>query len=1008
MTHSPSCDRTYAPLTTTLIVGGAWAALGLFVARLLAETPSVHWPFYRWPLTLATTALLNIGPTWLWRRKSLPVIPMLPFYLLLLYLFRTDANPLQAGILLIGATTLSIGLSFPRLWSDRLVALLLFFLPLAVYLSTLTPGVGERDGYELQAISATLGYAHPTGYPLFPILGRVWIALFPFGSIAWRINVLCALYAAASVPLLYGTACRVLNNRPIAAWSALAWAFSHTLWTQAAQPEKYTFNLFFVSLILYIALGTVDPQETGPHPHLRRLAFAYGLSLTHHRTMLMLAPALALWLHWRDPGLLKRPKIWLPTLGIGLAPLLIYLYIPWRACAQGPCMSIGEFLRYISGSYYSAAVRLTDWASPERVEMFWRFLRMQFGLVGIALGVFGIAALGWRRQWRTLACTALAYAAYYIWGTVWYAYYNDVNSFLPNHLILSLWMGSGLLAIWELVRRLKTPLAQAILATIAALLPMTLLWTNAPLVDRSDEWALTRWGEYAITQELADGATVLADRVKHPPLDYFARIERRRPDLDVVILGDEKAYLDRLAWDMAHGKTVYLARFLPGLDGPYHLRSAGPLVQVGQTPLPVPTPAQAKAQFSTPDAPSSRIALLRHTLETPAQPAAGDTLYLTLYWHAIAPVGDAYQVNLRLVDTAGQVRWQSAHHPVNDMYPTTAWKTDELIPDWYEIPLAPTLPPLEYRLELGLFRPFSESGLLTETGQQWVTLEQIVVHPTRAEPAIAHPLRAISEQWQMVGYDIPAQIPPTGRAPLTLYWQVLAPLPNLEIGIRVRDGQGKGEWTWEVLGGQAYPTSQWPLHRTVATTHVLTMPATTGPARIEIAVREQTSGRLPPITPGWLRPARETLILPPITVEGRPPAAPGSYNFDDRILMVHATLKQHELSPGGTLDLTVEWQCMQKMAEDYTLFVQLLAPDGTLKGQIDVWPRNGTHPTGAWQAGESFVDTYTVLLNADAPPGTYRVVLGWYLLQTMQRLPVLDATGTPVADHVSLAEIRVR
>jgi hypothetical protein len=98
---------------------------------------------------------------------------------------------------------------------------------------------------------------------------------------------------------------------------------------------------------------------------------------------------------------------------------------------------------------------------------------------------------------------------------------------------------------------------------------------------------------------------------------------------------------------------------------------------------------------------------------------------------------------------------------------------------------------------------------------------------------------------------------------------------------------------------------------------------------------------------------------------------------------------------------------MQAMDADYTLFVQLLAADGTLKGQIDVWPRDGTHPTSAWREGEVIEDSYVVPLDPDAPPGAYQVAVGWYLLETMQRLPVLDAEGNAVGDHASLPGLTV-
>jgi hypothetical protein len=89
------------------------------------------------------------------------------------------------------------------------------------------------------------------------------------------------------------------------------------------------------------------------------------------------------------------------------------------------------------------------------------------------------------------------------------------------------------------------------------------------------------------------------------------------------------------------------------------------------------------------------------------------------------------------------------------------------------------------------------------------------------------------------------------------------------------------------------------------------------------------------------------------------------------------------------------------------LFVQLLAPDGTLKGQIDVWPRDGTHPTSRWREGEIVEDTYVVHVDQDAPPGDYTIAIGWYLLETMERLPILDAEGNAVDDRVLLSGLTI-
>jgi hypothetical protein len=69
-------------------------------------------------------------------------------------------------------------------------------------------------------------------------------------------------------------------------------------------------------------------------------------------------------------------------------------------------------------------------------------------------------------------------------------------------------------------------------------------------------------------------------------------------------------------------------------------------------------------------------------------------------------------------------------------------------------------------------------------------------------------------------------------------------------------------------------------------------------------------------------------------------------------------------------------------------------------GQVDSWPVQGTYPTSQWQVGEVVEDKYMVQLAAELPPGQYRLQVGWYLLATLQRLPVVDEAGTAVDDKV--------
>jgi hypothetical protein len=126
--------------------------------------------------------------------------------------------------------------------------------------------------------------------------------------------------------------------------------------------------------------------------------------------------------------------------------------------------------------------------------------------------------------------------------------------------------------------------------------------------------------------------------------------------------------------------------------------------------------------------------------------------------------------------------------------------------------------------------------------------------------------------------------------------------------------------------------------------------------------------------------------------------APGAVNFADKILLRSFSIDTPSVGPGGIFRTSAEWQALASLDVDYTVFVHLIGPDGVVHGQIDTWPVQGTRPTTSWRPGERLADTYEIRVPEDAPPGDYQVEVGWYLLATLERLPVLGEGGTPVDD----------
>ncbi len=224
----------------------------------------------------------------------------------------------------------------PRRWFHRVdwvafaVATLL---SLVVFIYTAAPDVTLEDSGELVTASRYLGVPHPPGYPIWTILSWLF-TLIPFGSIAWRVNLMSAAFGALTaglMALLISRTGSILlegireksgrepdETEPVLAavsgvCAALMFAFSRAFWSQAVIAEVYTLNSFFqVFLLLLVALWMYNPERRGL---LYTAGFLFGLAFTNHQTILVMGFGFlaAIWFVDRD--------LFRDLLGLGLAAL---------------------------------------------------------------------------------------------------------------------------------------------------------------------------------------------------------------------------------------------------------------------------------------------------------------------------------------------------------------------------------------------------------------------------------------------------------------------------------------------------------------------------------------------------------------------------------------------------------------------------------------------------------------------------------------------------------------
>ncbi|MDH4222727.1 MAG: DUF2723 domain-containing protein [candidate division Zixibacteria bacterium] len=77
-----------------------------------------------------------------------------------------------------------------------------FFISGFFYLLTLCPAISWIDSGELSVVCHTLGIAHPTGYPLYTLIGKVF-SLIPVGTVIFRFNLLSLLFISFSNLIIY-------------------------------------------------------------------------------------------------------------------------------------------------------------------------------------------------------------------------------------------------------------------------------------------------------------------------------------------------------------------------------------------------------------------------------------------------------------------------------------------------------------------------------------------------------------------------------------------------------------------------------------------------------------------------------------------------------------------------------------------------------------------------------------------------------------------------------------
>jgi hypothetical protein len=458
-------------------------------------------------------------------------------------------------------------------------------------------------------------------------------------------------------------------------------------------------------------------------------AFVYGLSLTHHRLMLLLAPAMALFAWLTERRIFTDLRLVSRLILLFLVPLLLYAYIPLRglhtSSLDGTYQNTWSgFLRHVTASGYNVFITGNPLVQSRPLSFYWQLLVSQFGLVGVALGLVGLLVSMRKPRPSTLLGVAFALnAAFVLTYRV-----TDIEVFaIPAFLLYAIWIGIGMDLMLNLVTRLAEKVlpqtdakvlasCRLLIATLFLLQPLALLRNNYPELDLSKRWAVHDYGVDMLSQPLEDNAVVIGILGEMTLLRYFQRTEGLRPEVATIVADRDEERLAALEGALGADQAVYVTRPLHGLPERYSLSALGPLIRVrASLTTAIPTPQHSLAIDLTD---SLRLSGYDVAVMSPHQQT---TVRLTLHWQVLAPVGADYKVSARLLDGEGNQIAQIDDVPVHNTYPTSRWKAGETIADVYDLTVPPDTPSGQYRLLVILYEP----DTLAEVGRAELGIVQL-------------------------------------------------------------------------------------------------------------------------------------------------------------------------------------------------------------------------------------------------------------------------------------------
>jgi hypothetical protein len=394
------------------------------------------------------------------------------------------------------------------------------------------------DTAKFQFIGKVLGIPHAPGYPNYILLNHLFVSIFPFGTLAFKANLLSAIYTVIASIFIYKLF-RLLQINPwIAASITLALCLGKTIWIYSVIAEVYTLNLLYTALVVFLfAKWHLTKQDR----FFYLACFFYAISFGNHLIMITLLPGIIYLVAITDKKTFLSPKkiafcAFCILLGAGQ-----YYYLIWRTLDPNSvylelkASNFSELLKIVTGGGSRDDVfrLLTPELYLAKIKKFAFFFGREL-LFLIPLPVIGFFS---KKRNQLYWFVFILFA-----GSLFFSFNYSIDDIwvylIPCYFYLSVFTAIGLERIYDwILQRAKKPGVQY----FALVIPLAFFLINLNRADMSKQDQFQLATEAKLNAMLENAVLINPEYDEYEYFKYYLLGEGDEKSRNIVLMSEDEA-----------------------------------------------------------------------------------------------------------------------------------------------------------------------------------------------------------------------------------------------------------------------------------------------------------------------------------------------------------------------------------------------------------------------------------------------------------------------------------